>query len=884
MKNSKHSRTRAFVASLGLVLFISAAGLRAQEPWPPSPLVPPDTTTYRYMSEYGAVIPQRRPPDSLIIPGVLMIRFRQGALDSAKQMATYWEYFYGHLAKHKGAEPLSGPFGGFNSPRGWPIPLRELLFSERFGLDSTNNVIKDSALTSFLLSEHGHTLQRLTTASPLDTLSVTRQGDTIGCDHHNWMILKMDSTTNPLLLTGLLMALYPRDIIVASPSYRGIVLFGHIPADTSFKCQTGDRDTMIDVSKAWDYEVGDTNIIVAHYDQGIDYRHPGFLDSVVGEGHKFVFSWDYYDNTNLSYLSSQSDHGTACMGILALQTNRDSITPTGIAGGWGPLAGGTDTIERGRGISVAALADAGLNSQDYTAAIFEASAHSPMTPYGRGVHAINTSAGIVDYEVTVHSAVNYAFENGVVQVAANGNFGENTDTFGRALPADADPSWVIAVGEYDENKERVALSQYGFSLDILAPSGDDSYHNCGFPNLNWTTRDTGTPPHYFYEGYGGTSISAPNVTGSAALLLSTFYRRDTVHMMHIEPEDIERILEAAATRGDADRDTLATRNNWRPNSGFGYLDIGNAYQMMDTTLSIDSSNYRLYHYHIWDTNQMIFSPWTSPGDTPTLSWTFYVPTDDLNAFGGSFNLDSLKHYRERPYLLNECGGRWDYLVRYRLVTAQMILPDTFQKSDAVPMFAWGRSGGPSAKSGWSLAQENFQTGFSEVINGTGGDTPPGPLPGGLEEGIFHNNDTIVVQTVQYDVWGYDTINGQYDIYLGHCPRDTSLGLNFSVFARPKILASSVTAPLRVAGEPLDVLQDDATHSVTAYYSITSPLRNARIEIYDALGRLVASLPHVSANIGWNQTVLPASALVNGVYFCRLSGENYSQSKTFTIVK
>ncbi len=874
MIHSIHSRTRAIAACFGFVLLLCAAGLRAQEPWPPSSLVPPDTTTYQVSTEYGAIQTERRPPDSLVIPGQLLIRFRQGALDSAKRMSTFWEYFYGHRAKQKGAEPLGAPFGGSDSPRGWPVPLRELLFAERFGLDSANNVVKDSTLTSFLLSEHGHTLQRLTTASPLDTLSVTRDGDTIGCDHANWMILNMDSTTNPLLLSGLLMALYPHDIIEAYPCYTGVVLLGHVPGNTSFHCQIG--DTMIHTPMAWDYEVGDTNILVALYDKSVNYRHPGFLDSVVGKGHKFVFAWDYgADSNNTLTFARPDDHGTACMGVIALQTNRNSTTPTGIAGGWGPLAGGTDTIERGRGASMVILADERTTVPMYVAAIFEASARSPSTAYGLGVHAINTSAAITTHPYTpVHAAANYAFENGVVQVAANNEYPPGGTEEQAAYPADYDPSWMICVGDYDENKARVASCDYGYSLDMLAPSGDPSGSDgCGFPNLNWTTRDTGITPHYFYGGYGGTSIAAPNVTGSAALLLSTFYRRDTAHLMHIEPEDIERILEASAWRGDADRDTLTTRDTWRKNSGFGYLDIGTAYQMMDTTLSIKSSNYRLYHYSITDTSKMTFTDWAP--DTGAVMWFFDVPTDSrANAH------DSFGKYRERSYLLNYCGDRESYMVQHRTVTAKMVLPDTLERTDATPMFAWGRSGGQGAKSGWSLAQENFQTGFSEVINGTGGDD----TNDSYEEGIFHNNDTIIVQTYQYWVAGYDTLDGQYDIYLGHCPRDTSLGLNFSVFARPKILNEAVKEESPQSGDALEVLLDAATNTATAYYNITTPIHDARIEIYDDLGQLVAWLPRVSANIGKNQMQLPVSALASGVYLCRLSGKNYSQSKAFSIVK
>ncbi|HET6400506.1 MAG TPA: S8 family serine peptidase, partial [Candidatus Kapabacteria bacterium] len=854
MTHSRHSRTRAIAACFAFVLFFGAEGLHAQEPWPSSPLVPPDTTHYNISMEYGAISSQRRPPDSLIIPGTLLIRFRHGALDSNTLSHTYWEYFYGHNAKKKGGElPLSGPYDDVNQPRGYYPALRQLLFAEQFGFDSTDNIVKDSSLKHFFLSDGCHYLHRLTAASPLDTLSVTRDGDTIGCDHMDWMLLEMDSTTNPLLLCGLLMAEFPRDIIEAYPDYGGTVLLGHVPGNANWECQVS--DTMINAPLAWDYEVGDTNILVALWDRGIDYRHPGFLDAVVGQGHKFVFTWDYDNDTAASYVSRITDHGTACAALVGLPTNRGDSIPGGVAGGWGPLAGGSDTIDRGRGVSLAAVVSGFGAVPGYVRAVFEASARNPSSPYGLGAHVINTSADFsygFGYASPVHDAVNYAFENGVVQTAARSH--NTADTLG-GVPAGYDPSWIISVGASLQDKSLSPGCSFGETLDLLAPSGNNAYGNCGPPNLNWTARvkDT-TPPIYYYGGESGSSFSAPQVAGSAALLLSTFYRRDTAHLMHVEPEDIQGILCASAWRSDADRDSLPSRDVWRQTTGWGHLDIGNAFRMMDTTLSINSSNYRLYHYKITGTPGLTFTAWRD-----TVSYLFYVPTE-LD-FWGTF-YDSLKNYRQRSYLLDNYGGRWSYMVQYRTVTAKMILPDTLERTDATPMFAWGRSGGPTAKSGWSLAQENFQSGFTEVINGTG-DTANGvSQSGGYQEGIFHNNDTIIAQTYQYQVWGWDTVDGLYDVYLGHCPRDTSLGLNFSVFARPKIVGSGVKELAGQTGNVLEVLLDNATHSVIANYSITSPLRNARIEIYDALGRLVASLPHVSANIGWNQTVLPASALVN----------------------
>ena len=214
-----------------------------------------------------------------------------------------------------------GPYDGVNQPRGFFPALRSLLYADQFWFDSADNIVNDSVLKNFLLANSCHYLHRLTAASPIDTLSITRDGDTIGCNHADWMILQMDSVVDPLLLTGLLMAEFPRDIIEAFPDYRGPSFWDVCP-NSNWECQVS--DTMINTPLAWDHEVGDTNIIVAHYDVGFDYRHPGFLNTVVGTGHKIVFSWDYdaHHDQAETYRGKTTDHGTGCMAMIGLPTNR----------------------------------------------------------------------------------------------------------------------------------------------------------------------------------------------------------------------------------------------------------------------------------------------------------------------------------------------------------------------------------------------------------------------------------------------------------------------------------------------------------------------------------------------------------------------------------
>ncbi len=260
-----------------------------------------------------------------MVPGRLLILFRHRALDSGILSSTYDYYFYPHNAHRKGKiQSQSGPtYGASGDPRGFPDNLRSQLFAERFYLDSGTNVVMNSSLRAFMSANGGRWLHRFTTASPVDTLSVTRIGDTIGCNHSDWMLLAMDSVHNPLVVAYLLTTLYHNDILFAAPDYRGGKSLGH-PGDTAadtkyLSCQK--NTNMINAEGAWFYEVGDTSIIVGIADVGVDYRHPDFGDTVLGQGHKFQIGWNFDVDTSGVSVYTTPGHGTAMAGIIGALTN-----------------------------------------------------------------------------------------------------------------------------------------------------------------------------------------------------------------------------------------------------------------------------------------------------------------------------------------------------------------------------------------------------------------------------------------------------------------------------------------------------------------------------------------------------------------------------------
>jgi len=141
-----------------------------------------------------------------------------------------------------------------------------------------------------------------------------------------------------------------------------------------------------------------------------------------------------------------------------------------------------------------------------------------------GAKIINLSLGGATPSATMHDAVEYAHNNGVVVVAASGNEGGAV-----GYPAAYDDH-VIAVGATRYDETRASYSNYGASLDLVAPGGDTGVNQNGDTYVDGILQNTFKP----YQGPGnwadptswnfyfldGTSMATPHVSGVAALLLA----------------------------------------------------------------------------------------------------------------------------------------------------------------------------------------------------------------------------------------------------------------------------------------------------------------------------------------------------------------------------
>jgi thermitase len=242
----------------------------------------------------------------------------------------------------------------------------------------------------------------------------------------------------------------------------------------------GSVDADIDAPEAWDVVQGNEEVLIAILDSGIDQDHEDLADKIV-------------DNRNFTGVGDVDDsygHGTHVAGIAAAMTDNSM----GVAGA---------------GFSARLLNAKVLDSNGYGAYSWIAQAIEWAAD--QGVEVINMSLGGSRKSNTLEAAVNYAWENGVVLVAAAGNSGNSSPTY---------PGYykqVIAVAATDSQDLKADFSSYGKWVDLAAP-GVDVFST--FPNHQFTIQTLyGRSNDYDYGN--GTSMAAPFVAGTAALVWST---------------------------------------------------------------------------------------------------------------------------------------------------------------------------------------------------------------------------------------------------------------------------------------------------------------------------------------------------------------------------
>jgi subtilisin family serine protease len=239
------------------------------------------------------------------------------------------------------------------------------------------------------------------------------------------------------------------------------------PNDPYWGLQWGPKK--IEANWAWNKTRGSSDIIVAVVDTGVDYMHRDISANYVALG------YDWVNNDNDPW--DDHWHGTHCAGIIAAVINNNY----GVAG-----------LAQVKIMAEKVLDSSGIGYDDWVANGIIHAADS-------GAKIISISLGGYGYSKLLHEAVKYAYEKGVLLVAAAGNDNINV----KAYPAAYEE--VVAVAATDEYDDRAWFSNWGDWIELSAPGV-----------MIYST----VPGGFAYAS--GTSMACPHVSGTAALIWSVY--------------------------------------------------------------------------------------------------------------------------------------------------------------------------------------------------------------------------------------------------------------------------------------------------------------------------------------------------------------------------
>jgi len=286
----------------------------------------------------------------------------------------------------------------------------------------------------------------------------------------------------------------------------------------------------INAKSAWSKELlekqlhGINNkVVIAVIDTGVDTDHPDLKNQMWQNNKEIagnnrdddsngyvddIFGWDFVNKIpdpnpkfGLRYTKDGINHGTLVAGIAAAAGNNNE----GVAGiSWDAeimALRALDSVGRG-------------NLYDVSLAVAYAREN--------GADIINMSFVGLDYSQALYDEIKKAYDDGIVIVAAAGNTDssiqginlDETKSYPVCYDGENGENMVIGVASVDDQDLKAGFSNYGNScIDISAP-GENFF---GLSVYN--------PKEYgysnFYDGnWSGTSVSAPLVAGTMAILKS----------------------------------------------------------------------------------------------------------------------------------------------------------------------------------------------------------------------------------------------------------------------------------------------------------------------------------------------------------------------------
>jgi hypothetical protein len=666
--------------------------------------------------------------------------------------------------------------------------------------------------------------RRATTA---DSLSITRLGDTIKLPKF-WASLLIDipfDIDEQKVCDSLVTLDY--GIYHSTPNFVG-GLYGHPNDPIYFPSQFGlyPNDNFpnsdVNVRDAWDIESGKDYVRVGVFDEIVDWSHPDFGDGTIS-GSKVVDGVDYtagdFQYANFTSLS----HGTAVAGIIgALRNNSNGIA--GIAGG--DASQGNTGCEL---LTFGIFKPSGLitNQQgitDYATiaeAVIEGSTQTTNN-YGFGLHVQNHSWGIdILGTADFQEAFEIAFKNHCVLVAARGNSGETNDAVWPACDNDKMVITVIASGT-DGNRKNGTLNGEGTWQSSYGRDGSNNTILCEVdvmaPGVNQLVGTT-------YSTYGN-----PYIYNNCDINTSLFTCFDgtsaaaphvagVAALMCSQHNTINGFVNNLATE---DVEKILEKTATDMNST-GY-DLFSGFGRMNATSAVQhvSSPYSVKH--------MLYGP-------NQASLTNDQTTNNVSIYGGSSlgipngtNFYEAKRY-EVAWNINETLNQGEQIIDWWELTASQRV-GKFSNVNA--------SNNPYTNSNLNVS-----------------------IGGNTVSGTVKTYTYSLKQTASSNILWYP-IN----------PNDLQYAYSLHLIEAPAGLLDDNTNKFSLYPNPTN-------NSITVKFNIGNNENNI-INIFDATGRLVISTKTKGITTSENKISIDLSKIENGLYYCYISSENESFTKSFVL--
>lgn len=260
----------------------------------------------------------------------------------------------------------------------------------------------------------------------------------------------------------------------------------------------------VKASRAWDLTSGGhPDVVVAIIDTGVAYENYGEYQLAPDfAGTAFTAGYDFINND--SHPNDDEGHGTHVAGTVA-ETTDNAIGAAGLAYRCTLMP---IKVLDGEGVgSSSALAEGVRWAADNGADVINMSLGFPSGSSGGSV---------------VREAIRYAYNKGIILVAAAGNEGNDAGYNGGINYPAAHPE-VVAVGAIRYDKRTTNYSNYGSAITCVAPGGKVNLDQNGDGQSDGILQQTisrGNPTNFRYYFYEGTSQASPHVAAAAAMFVS----------------------------------------------------------------------------------------------------------------------------------------------------------------------------------------------------------------------------------------------------------------------------------------------------------------------------------------------------------------------------